>query len=157
MGWRRKPYRFCARPRCDQSQSKHTYIVGNIGQLRILQFACSDTLASPQVPFLYSHVLADRVQLVVVLKLECAHALSMAFQVSAFFVLSDVPYFEQAVIPTRKDSGLLRVELDHSDRGIVFSDYRCLVLAKALVDFCKFNLNLNTNTLRSLEQVNTPL
>jgi len=81
----------------------------------------------------------------------------MAFQVSAFFVLSDVPYFEQAVIPTRKDSGLLRVELDHSDRGIVFSDYRCLVLAKALVDFCKFNLNLNTNTLRSLEQVNTPL
>ena len=57
------------------------YIIGDVGNLGLLQFGGRDILVHPQIPFFDGLIFADRKQLVLILHFECTDTAGVTFQI----------------------------------------------------------------------------
>lgn len=152
-----KPFHFCGKRWYHQSISSQIYIIGDVGQLWLLELGSRNIFVHPQVPFLDGLVLADRVELVLILQLDGGDAVGMSFEVDTFLDLSQIPGLDGAVVPARKHPSLRRAKLYHPYAGLVLTDGRSLMVRPVLWDLCQFYLHHRTATFKSLEQVTRDL
>ena len=97
-----------------------------------MELGSRNIFVHPQVPFLDGLVLADRVELVLILQLDGGDAVGMSFEVDTFLDLSQIPGLDGAVIPARKHPSFRRAKLYHPYAGLVLPDGRSLMVRPVL-------------------------